>query len=64
MMVLGLYGGIFTVMKIKSSFAAPPPLTFESKEEEDYVKRYVAHVQAEEHKPQLLRKPYAGVSGL
>ena len=64
MMVLGLYVGVFGAFKIKGALTPPPPITFESKEEEDYVKRYIAHTEAEEHKPKLLRTPFTGKSGL
>ncbi len=64
MMVLGLYAGVFGAFKLKGALTPPPPISFESREEEDFVKRYIAHVEAEEHKPKLLRTPYNGPSGL
>jgi hypothetical protein len=64
MYVLGLYVGIYSFFSIKSRFTPPPPITFESKEEEDYVARYMKHAEQESHKPKLLRTPYAGPSGL
>lgn len=62
MMVLGLYTGVFAAFKLKGALSAPPPIAFESKEEEDYVRRYIAHKEAEEHKPKLLRVPFTGKS--
>ena len=63
--VLGLYAGIYSFFSIKSKFTPPPPITFESKqEEEEYVKKYIEHDQQESHKPKLLRNPYSGITGL
>lgn len=64
MYVLGLYVGIYSFFAIKSRFTPPPPITFESKEEEDFVKKYIQHMEHESHKPKLLRTPYSGPSGV
>ncbi|KAJ3327354.1 hypothetical protein HDU76_011947 [Blyttiomyces sp. JEL0837] len=55
-----IYLGVSTINRMKPK----APIKFGSKEEEDYVKRYIAHVHHESHKPVLVREPYAGPSGL
>jgi hypothetical protein len=51
-------GGITAIVQLQK-FKAKPPVSFESKEQESFVKRYVEHQQHESHKPELLRKPFA-----
>ncbi|KAJ3112826.1 hypothetical protein HDU96_004127 [Phlyctochytrium bullatum] len=55
-----LYFGYSTYSK----FQPRKPIRFESKEEEDYVKRYIKHAHEEAHKPVFVRQPYGGPSGL
>ncbi|KAI8825655.1 uncharacterized protein EV422DRAFT_513718 [Fimicolochytrium jonesii] len=38
----------------------PAPIQYQSKEEENYVKRYVAYMEEELKKPELLRQPFTG----
>ena len=59
MIMLGLYAGVYGVFALKSRFTPPPPITFESKEEESFVNAYVQHAHQEAHKPELLRKPFS-----
>jgi hypothetical protein len=61
---LGIYVGIYAGFSIKGKFAPPKPLTYESKEQEEYVKKYLEHHEQEAHKPKLLREKYTGSSGL
>ncbi len=51
-------GGITAIVQLQK-LKAKPPVSFESKEQESFVKRYVEHQQHESHKPELLRKPFA-----
>jgi hypothetical protein len=66
MAIYGLSGfaGIFFALKFYRSFQPRKSVTYESKEEENYVKRYIEHTKKEAHKPTLLRDPYGGPSGL
>ena len=55
-----LYMGVKTINSFKPK---RKPVTFESTEQEDYVKRYIEHTRKELHKPVLGREPYMGASG-
>ncbi|KAJ3076895.1 hypothetical protein HDU98_010990 [Podochytrium sp. JEL0797] len=61
--VFATFFGLFLVNKTYSSFQPRAPILFASKEEEDYVKRYIKHNTAESHKPAYLREAYQGASG-
>ena len=54
------YIGVFVGVKSYFKFKAKAPISFESPEEENYVKRYIAHHGKESHKPELLRLPFTG----
>jgi hypothetical protein len=56
---MGIYAGIFFAVGQYNKWKPKPAITYESKEEESFVKRYIDHVQHESHKPELLRKPFA-----
>ncbi|KAJ3127726.1 hypothetical protein HK101_005531 [Irineochytrium annulatum] len=64
MYVLFGYAGLFTAWSVYSRFQPKKPIHFQSKEEEDYVKRYIEHSKHESHKPRLAREAYMGPSGL
>ncbi|ORY31570.1 hypothetical protein BCR33DRAFT_703130, partial [Rhizoclosmatium globosum] len=55
--------GFYLFSKVKSSFAPRAPILFTSKEEENYVKRYIHHHHEETHKPLFVRETYSGPSG-
>ncbi|KAJ3109845.1 hypothetical protein HDU97_000075 [Phlyctochytrium planicorne] len=61
--ILG-YATLYFGYSTYSKFQPKKPITFSSKEEEDYVKRYIKHAHAEAHKPELVKQPYLGPSGL
>ena len=55
--MIGIYAGAITTLVTMSSLKEKKIL-FESKEQEDYVKKYVEHAKIEAHKPVLLRTPF------
>ncbi|KAJ3011221.1 UNVERIFIED_CONTAM: hypothetical protein HDU68_001778 [Siphonaria sp. JEL0065] len=55
--------GLFVANKTYSSFKPRAPIQFTSKEEENYVKRYIHHYHEESHKPIFVRESYPGPSG-
>ncbi|KAJ1562027.1 hypothetical protein HK096_002397 [Nowakowskiella sp. JEL0078] len=54
----GLFGAGIAGLILKPS--KPVPITFESKAEESFVKKYIDHHHHEEHKPSILRTTYKG----
>ncbi|KAI8914967.1 hypothetical protein DFJ77DRAFT_430731 [Powellomyces hirtus] len=59
--ILG-YAALVTGVLQYRSMQPPAPATYESKDEENYVKRYIKYREAELKKPELLRQPYTGAS--
>ncbi len=58
MYFVGLYAATaFTVMSMKKDVA---PVVWESKTQEGWCKRYMAHQEHESHKPLLTRTPFQG----
>ncbi|KAJ1541534.1 hypothetical protein HK405_010558, partial [Cladochytrium tenue] len=62
--IFGMYVGGYFLYSLSSRMSPKKPVGFSSPEEEDFVKRYIAHVKSEAHKPLLVRDPYTGPSGL
>ena len=60
--LFGSYIGAYYAFSTINSFKPKPLPKFESKEEEAYVSKYIAHAKEESHKPELLRTRYAGPS--
>ena len=57
--MIGIYAGTFVAVTQYSKLKAKPPVTYESKEQESFVKRYIEHAERESHKPLLLRTRFA-----
>lgn len=53
MYVLGIYGGIYVAVSQYNKWKPAPPIKFESKEQEKFVKDYIKHQEHESHKPQV-----------
>ncbi|KAJ3408757.1 hypothetical protein HDV05_004766 [Chytridiales sp. JEL 0842] len=61
---IGGFAALFFTFKMYRSLQPKDyTIKYESKEEEDYVKRYIAHAKKEAHKPLLVREAYGGPSG-
>ncbi|KAI9324358.1 hypothetical protein BDR26DRAFT_275663 [Obelidium mucronatum] len=61
--VFATFFGLFVANKTYSSFQPRAPILFSSKEEENYVKRYIHHAHEEAHKPKFIRETYPVVEG-
>ncbi|KAJ3261519.1 hypothetical protein HK103_005354 [Boothiomyces macroporosus] len=55
---VGIYAGIYYSVTKYNQLKAKPPVSFESKQQEDYVKRYIAHKEHNDHLPALLRTKF------
>ena len=58
---IGFYAATFLAVKTYNKLNPKENvITFSSKEEEDYVNRYIQHEMEQEKKPELLRVPFKG----
>eukprot|EP00842_Homolaphlyctis_polyrhiza_P001099 jgi/Hompol1/1990/HPOL_002111-RA len=57
--MIAIYVALFATNSWLSSLKPKPPIKFESKAEEDFVKKYIHHAHQEAHKPVLLRTPFS-----
>ena len=55
--MIGIYASAITFAVTASGLKEKKQL-FESKEQQDYVEKYVEHMKKEAHKPILLRNPF------
>ncbi|KAI8613184.1 hypothetical protein BC830DRAFT_1133439 [Chytriomyces sp. MP71] len=61
--VFATFFGLYVTRRTYNSFQPRAPIEFTSKEEENYVKRYIHHHHQEAHRPAYIRETYPGPSG-
>lgn len=55
---MGIYAGLYVGISQYNKLGPRKGVTFESVEQENFVKRYIKHAEIQAHKPVLLREAF------